>query len=324
MTTVGTSIDSNLFLKGEYIKRHFEQESPDVDWLIDNWCKPLEKYKVNISTTYMKSIFVNDIILMFHQKKHNLEYSSIFADDYNDEMKFIISRENEWIEKMYYISCEYGICASELIIPYNIELLLTMPEEKIKELLQIPAFIEHIPSTGFLGCEQNSNNICAFFNITAKDYSISQIITYMQKTLTILRMNEGISLTKDEEVILEDMKKSETEKKGNQNAQKTRLLGLLHWDLRIQQKSLEEIRNIIREKKFYSCPPNTHECQHCESRDSCKTTCAKQLNTAAQSIFIKNVHPVQQGSSKYSYKGKKLKVKRNDDFLEENIEISIG
>lgn len=291
---------------------------------------PCKDLKIE-SSNFMLSAFLCDVILTFHKKKLNQGFESSFPSHIR-EIAYILTHYTEWLEKMYAISCEYKICAPELIIPYDIECFLKKIDDITHKSMYayIPNFIEYETTYGFCGASPNQNEILLMVDIVHKDYDIKQILTAIQNALTIARYKAEKTLTPAEIEIMENMPRDE-DHKTTYDIAISRLLGLLNWDLRLKGAKLQEVRDKARELKFIDCPPN----QQCSDVDKakkcpdmitgkCKNKLSSQLSTASLSIKKREQCPTTSDGSEYPYKGKRLKIPRITLHVEEGSNISLA
>lgn len=317
------SENMNLFLMGEYIKRHFEHNSPDVQWLVANWDLPFKKANIRSTTTWIKARAIDDIILSHYKNIMGQHYESIFDGDRADLDK-IKNDNTEWFKKMYEISSSCNMCAATLVIPYDMKVACKI-FQKLKDNpnqdtpFTIPNFLNQQTNQPCRIHMPNENSTIhieidladELFNLEATSLHINQqIALYRCKKMKCPR-------TPYEEKILKNLYKNDYSPSTYNNGHETRLLGLLQWDLRLERKTLTEIRTILQDLNFLPFCPSKRTCSQnlkCAKKDECKNTLAKQLNTTAFSIEKQELASVTQKKGAYTYVGKDILIKRCDDF----------
>lgn len=303
---------SMMFLKAEYIKRHFESYNSDAEWLFNNWNLPLKKYEIEFSKYSLgqEIDILNDFIHFYHAKNNNFFYESILTPLFKSFFELIIDEYEEWIKKIYHISIENGLSFAELAHPISIKSIFSFQSELDDIKFFPPAFVTpYNIDTSTIAMQGKTDEILHLTIDVNKCFDIDKLLNSIRNRLSlhIAKVNPDF-YSKSLNKCLKNIEKKDNISKLYKNSFYKELIGLEQWDFYVKNKTYQGFKNELSSLRWPYCSGN--KCSNCES-DACKKAILRQRKTTERSIYTGDIE-----THKYNINNKDIidKIKINPIF----------
>ena len=287
------SIEQELFIKSEYLKRHFENNADPktIEWLKEECFSPTTSFSEDIQ---WKINIVRECIIQ-HEKnlRDELYVPSI-------EIPFQISDFSPWVEKLFKISQKYKIYAPELLFPFDMEEVLMATKHDTPLPKQRPFDDEPHSDTifqeyGYRTRSKNDKSLTIELDFSDSHPSSPLAVQRISFEIAMFKLTHNISLTEIERNQLKDLLISERSGGYRQTSFYNRIIGLFAWDAKKKSSSgFKDIKQYLLQKKmfFYNEKFCTiDQCGGCSSQDDCTSSFKGRYRLAANCIQNMKVLP---------------------------------
>lgn len=287
------AIEQELFIKSEYLKRHFENSADPktISWLMKECFSPLANFSGN---TKWKILIVRECIVKHEKRKRGELHKEAIPIPFN------LEHFTPWIDKLLKISGKYKIFAPELLYPLNMEEVLFAVKSNTPLPKQRPFDDEcesenNYQEYGYRTRSKNSKSLTIEIDFSGEHASSHLTAQRIFFEIAIFKLTSGILLTNEEKEQLTLLLTSE--KSGNFRSPSfyNRLVGLFAWDMKKESNlGFREIRQLLTDRSLYvydkkNC--STTDCISCDSQENCIKALNNNYRIAANSIIAMRLIP---------------------------------
>ncbi|MGV7004645.1 hypothetical protein [Desulfovibrio desulfuricans] len=279
------SIEHEIFIKSEYLKRHFENNADPkmISWLEEECFSPLKIFSEDI---LWKIIIIRECIVKHEKEKLGERYKESIP------IPFDLKSFTPWIDRLLEISEKYKIYAPELLFPLDMKEALEAVKNNIPLPKQRPFDDER--SREAIYQEYGYRTYEKSKRLTIElDFSDTHVSSHLAAQriffeIAIFKLTSGISLTDSEKMQLASLVASEKSGKFRSSSFYNRLIGLFAWDMKKEFcLGFKEIRKLLTDMNLYMYDKNfclSAKCRDCESQDNCIKSLINNYRIAAHSI----------------------------------------
>lgn len=293
------ALEEEFFLKGEYLKRHFEDNADiqEINWLKDNCFEPSELTGLADSD---KIIIVRECICKRDKETRGEEYIPSL------EIPFRTEKKRKWIEKLHKMSKKYKVYAPELMFNYDFVDIM----QKVDSHSNIPTtrLFEDEPDykyiyqqygyTATTKGDGRIKNLILEIHFSDEHEQQSDIIQRISSEIAIFKKTNNIEINAADIEYLKLTSSQDKSKKYRLNAMYNRAIGIYAWDMLKEHKiTLEEARQRLIKTGLYRYNKkrcNISSCTSCESKENCCDAFEQNYRIAATSISMQTIIPTSQ------------------------------
>lgn len=287
------SIEQELFIKSEYLKRHFEDKADPktIAWLKEECFAPLTGF---LGDTEWKIDIVRECII----KREKERRCEIYKESIR--IPFDLAKFTPWADKLLETSGKYKIYAPELLYPLDMEKALHIAKENAPLPKQRPFDDEPdseniFQEYGYRTRSKTPKSLTIEIDFSGEHASSHLTAQRVFFEVVMFKLTSGILLTDEENEQLAALLSSEKSGKFRSHSFYNRLIGLFAWDMKKKHNlGFKEIRRkltdnnlYIYDKKFCS----TADCMGCYSQENCIKALNVNYRIAANSIKVMAIIP---------------------------------